>query len=276
MTEEMNNFGNRADYLDNGQWHLAVDISLHGIGAWLVPDASLGRSPKTIVQESWQPSEEGLLHRIEDVIYDNPTILDDYSADIIIESDRQLWLPAVLYPTDDDCAEIHTKIYGGSDFDVFVNETGNEKNTFTMIPGLKSFMQRSFSGARIWSQQTLLKEAALQPHEAYKCVIDIRRNSADFILLDRGELLCASTHPWKSENDITYMLMNILNTYEADPKETDVVFSGIREVRQNIGKSLSPYLKSTSQKNHDLAGKTIPTAVYLAINRKLKYAHHTR
>ncbi len=276
MTEEKNNYGNRANALDNGQWHLAVDISLHGIGAWLVPDASLGRTPKTIVQESWQPTEEGLLHRIEDVIYDNPTILDDYSADIIIESDRQLWLPAELYPTDDDCADIHKKIYGGEGFDVFVNETGKEKNTFTMISGLKSFMQRSFAGARILSQQTLLKEAAMQPHEAYKCVIDIRETEADFILLDRGELLCGSTHPWKTENDIAYMLMNILNTYDADPKETDTVFSGIREVRQSLGKTLSKFLKTTSQKNHDLAGKTIPTAVYLAINRKHKYAHHTR
>lgn len=276
MTDEMNNFGDRADYLDNGQWHLAVDISINGIGAWLVPDASLGRTPKTIVQETWQPSEEGLLHRIEDIIYDNPTILDDYSADIIIESNRQLWLPAAIYPTDEDCAEIHTKIYGGEEFDVFVNETGQEKNTFTLIPGLKSFMQRSFPGARIWSQLTLLKEAALQPHESYKCIVDVRENAADFILLHRGELLCASTHPWKTENDIAYSLLSILNTYEAEPKDTDIVFSGIRETRQNIGKNLSAYFKSFSQKNHDLAGKAIPTAVFLAINRKHRNANHTR
>lgn len=276
MTEEFNNFGSHADYIDNGQWHLAVDISLHGFGAWLVPDTSLGRTPKTIVVENWQPSEEGLLHRIEDVVYDNPTILDDYSADIIIESNRQLWLPTDLYPTDEDCAEIHTKIYGGEDFDVLVNESGNEKNTFTLIPGLKSFMQRSFSGARIWSQQTLLKEAGMQPHEAFKCLIDIRENSTDIILLDRGELLCASTHPWKTETDIAYTILNILNTYEANSKETDVVFSGIRETRQNIGKTLSPFFKSISQKNHDLAGKTIPTAVYLAINRKQNNANHSR
>ncbi len=276
MREENNNISTRADYIDNGQWHLAVDISQHGVSAWLVPDASIGRTPKVLVNESWNPSEEGLLQRIEDAVYDNPTILDDYSADIIIESERQLWLPAGLYPTDEDCADIYTKIYGGEEFDVLINESGNEKNAFTLIPGLKSFMQRSFPGARIWSQQTLLKEAGMQPHDAHKCLIDVRRNFADFVLLHRGDLLCASSHPWKTENDIAYMLMNILQTYEADPKDTEVIFSGIREVRKNIGRTLSPYLKSISQKNHDLDGKTIPTAVYLAIYRKKKYANHTR
>lgn len=276
MREENSNIGTRADYIDNGQWHLAVDISEHGVGAWLVPDAILGRAPKVLVNETWNPSEEGLLHRIEDAVYDNPTILDDYSADIIIESERQLWLPAELYAADEECAEIYTKIYGGEEFDVMVNETGKEKTAFTLTPGLKSFMQRSFPGARIWSQQTLLKEAGMQPHDAYKCLVDIRNGWTDFVLLHRGELLCASSHSWKTDNDIIYMLMNILQTFDANPKETEAVFSGMRETRQNIGRYVSPYLKSISQKNHDLDGKTIPTAVYLAINRKKKYENHSR
>lgn len=276
MSEENNKYANRADYLDTGQWHLAVDISSYGLGAWLVPDASLGRSPKTLAEESWNPASENMLHRIEDAVYDNPTILDDYSADIIIESDRQLWLPADIYTSDEECAEIYTKIYGGDEFDVLINETVKEKTAFTLVPGLKSFMQRSFPGARIWSQQALLKEAGMQPHDEYKFLVDIRKDSADFILLHRGNLLSASSHPWKSEADISYTLMNILQTYGADPNKTDLIFSGLHETRQNLGKTLSPYLKSISQKNHDLDGKTIPTSVYLAINRKKRNANHTR
>lgn len=276
MSEENTKYSGRPDHIDNGQWHLAVCISDQGVGAWLVPDASLGRSPKVLVSECWEPSGEGLLRRIEDAVYDNPTILDDYSADIIIESDRQLWLPSELYPSDEDCAEAYTKIYGGSEFDVLVNESGTEKNAFSLTAGLKSFMQRTFPGARIWSQQTLLKEAAMQPHDSFKCLVDIRENAADIVVLRRGELLCAASHPWKSETDISYILMNILNTYEADPAGTELIFSGIREVRQNLGRTLQPYLKSISQKNHDLDGKAIPTAVYLAINRKKKYANHSR
>ncbi len=276
MSEDFNKKDYRADALDNGQWHLAVDISLHGIGAWLVPDASLGRTPKTLVRESWQPSEDGLLRRIEDVVYDNPTILDDYSADIIVESERQLWLPASAYPLDEDCAEIHTKVFGGQAYDVLINESGNEKIAFSLIPGLKSFLQRSFPGARIWSQLTLLKEAAMTPHESFKCVVDVRESSADIILLDRSELLCASSHPWKSENDIAYTLLNMLQTYGVDNTDTEIVFSGIREIRRNLGNTLSAYFKSADQKNHDLAGQTIPTAVFLAINRKNNHANNKR
>lgn len=276
MSEEINKYNSRADYMDNGQWHLAVDISSHGVGAWLVPDECLGRPPKQLVRESWQPAEEGLLRRIEDVVYDNPTILDDFSADIIVESERQLWLPASLYPSDEDCAETYTEVYGGDVFEVMINETGKEKNAFTLTPGLKSFMQRSFPGARIWSQQTILKEAAMTPHESFKCLLDIREEYADFVLLDRGELLSASSHPWKTVNDIAYTLVNILQTYGAGLNDTDLVCSGLREARQVLGKTFSPYFKTISQKSHDLDGISIPTAVYLAINRKKRYANHSR
>ncbi|MDE5812748.1 MAG: DUF3822 family protein, partial [Muribaculaceae bacterium] len=269
-------YGSYSDIMDTGQWHLAVYISKVGFGAWLLPDATLGRMPRVIAQKSWQPSEEGLLGRIEDAVYDNPTVLDDFSSDIIVECDRQLWLPSELYPSDEDCAEAYASIYGGDILDVMVNDASKEKCVFMLTPGLKSFMQRSFPGARIWSQQILLKEAASPPYESFKCLIDIRETSADFIVFSRGELICASTHQWKTGADIAYTLFNTLHTFDAPAADTEVVFSGRRELRQDIGKTLIPYFKSISQKNHDLDGKEIPTAVYLAINRKKKYAHYTR
>ncbi len=276
MSENISQPGMRSDLLDTGQWHLAVDISRHGFGAWLLPDESLGATPRVIVSTAWLPYEEGLLRRIEDTVYDNPIVLDDYSADIIIESDRQLWLPSSIYSSDDECADAYISVYGGDILDVMVNDLGAEKCAFVLTPGLKSFMQRSFPGARIWSQQALLKEASVQPHESFKCLLDIRQASFDLILLRRGELQSASTHLWKTEADIGYMLLNILQTYGAQTPETEIAFSGIREVRQSLGKTLTPYFKSISQKNHDLDGKEIPTAVYLAINRKKRYAYHTR
>lgn len=276
MSEQSTLNNSRADLIDNGQWHLALNISAKGIGAWLVPDRSLGRAPRTIMEEIWKESDEGLLSRIENAVYDNPTVLDDYSADIIIECDRQLWLPADLYISDDDCAEAYVSVFGGDIFDVMVNDLGKEKVAFCLAPGLRSFMQRSFSGARIWSQQSLLKEAAMQPHDACKCLIDIRDRNFDLVLLDRGKLLCSSTHPWKTPGDIAYALINTIETYEVTPKDTETVFSGMREIRQDLGKTLSAYMKSVSQKNHDLDGKTIPTAVYLAINRIKKHANHQR
>lgn len=137
-------------------------------------------------------------------------------------------------------------------------------------------MQRSFAGARIWSQQSLLKEAGASSQNSLKMLADVRENVVDVILLNRGELLCASTHLWKKENDIAYSIFNILLTYNVNAADTDLVFSGIREIRHNLGKMIAPYFKSLNQKNHDLDGKSIPTSVYLAINRKKRYANHTR
>ena len=68
----------------------------------------------------------------------------------------------------------------------------------------------------------------------------------------------------------------MLDTYEASPHKADIVLSGIRDIRQNTGKAIAEFVRSVSQKNHDLDGISIPTAVYLAINRKTKNANHTR
>ena len=276
MSENIPQSSMRPDLLDTGQWHLTVDISKHGLGAWLIPDDSLDTSPREIIRLAWQPSDEGLLEKIENAVYDNPMVLDDYSADIIVESDRQIWLPTSLYPTDEDCADAYTSVYGGDILDVMVNDLSSEKCAFMLTPGLKSFMQRSFPGARIWSQQALLMDASIHPQESFKCLIDIRQSSFDIILFCRGELQSASTHLWKSETDIAYILLNILQTYDAPTPETEIVFSGMRETRQSLGKMLHPYFKTISQKKHDLDGKEIPTAVFLAINRKKRYAYHTR
>lgn len=276
MSEPEPTYGSRADMLDTGQWHLAVDISERGLGAWLIPDESLGRVPKTLVDEHWEPSDEGLLTRIENAVYDNPTILDDYSADIVIESNRQLWLPSEFYPTDDDCAEAYVSVYGGDILDVMVNDLGTEKVAFMLVGGLKSFMQRSFPGARIWSQQALLKGAALTAPGGNKTLVDIRDGNVDFVTIRHDELLSVSSHPWKTETDIVYPLFLTFQTYGVDSKETEVVMSGIREIRQSLGNTLTPLLKSVSQKSHDLDGRAIPTGVYLAINRKKKNANHQR
>lgn len=268
--------GNRADLPDNGQWHLAVDISRTGFRAWLVPDDILGKPPRPLVTAEWADDSASLLERIENAVYDNPDVLDDYSADIVLECGRQLWLPTDEYSDDDDCAEAYVSVYGGDILDVTVNDLGAEKVAFSLAPGVKSFMERSFPGARIWSQLALLRLAASAPHDSYKCLLDIREDEADFVLVSRGMLCSASTHSWKNVNDIVYTLFAILDTYDVNPKETELVLSGQRDARQTFGAETEGLLKSLSQKNHDLDGKSIPTGVSLAINRKKRNANHKR
>lgn len=274
--EQQNYTGSRADLPDNGQWHLAVDISLTGFHAWLVPDDILDRSPRPLASVAWSVDSSSLLERIENAVYDNPEVLDDYSADIVLECERTLWLPADEYSDDEDCAEAYVSVYGGDTLDVVINDLGREKVAFSLAPGLKSFMERSFPGARIWSQLSLLRLAAASPHDSFKCLLDIRNGEADFILSCRGMLYSASTHPWKSVSDIVYALFAILHTYGADPKDTELVLSGLREPKQTLASETEGLLKIISRKNHDLDGKSIPTGISLAINRKKQNANHKR
>ena len=47
----------------------------------------------TIFRYSLNIEEENLLRRIETVVYEHPQLLDDFSTEIIINTERAVWIP---------------------------------------------------------------------------------------------------------------------------------------------------------------------------------------
>ena len=73
---------------DVADWRLICVISSRRMCAYL-KHTDPTRDLEVLFDESWRDDSSSLLSRIENLVYDHPQVLDDFSADIIIDSGRK-------------------------------------------------------------------------------------------------------------------------------------------------------------------------------------------
>lgn len=204
------------DRADTGQWKLVIYISRTSLDAWLRPlNDSL--SARHIVSVQWERTgdEAELLHKIESAVYDNPRLLEDYSADIIIESDRTMWLPAEISEDEEKAENIFTSIYNCSAEDMMADRTGEKEMLWWLIPGLPDFLNRTFPGARVLGHQSALVSYLdrITLPEGDLAVLNTRPGSCDVILLKSGKLQTVSTQRAGNPDEAIYRLLKAAEAY---------------------------------------------------------------
>lgn len=216
-----------ADYADTGQWRLIVNIYTNGMTALLENTLHADMAPQQLFSSSWEVDSDTLLHNIENAVYDNPRVLDDFSARILLFDRRTIFIPTKIVEESEGVEEeIYTALYRAERGDV-ISETDRDLTAVSsLVPGLKGFLNRTFPGARV-STNLMHQVSELRKHSEKKgkrMVVTARPevNEADFILLDGENLITASTHTVKSDTDVTYYIYNIIDSYGIDPCEVDI------------------------------------------------------
>ena len=223
------------DYADPAFWRLTVCMGAGRLYACLrntsAPDVPL----RTLVSRTWTAPPEETLRHIENAVYDNPSVLDDYSADIVIESDKALWVPAAMTADEDSVADAYRMVYDAAPDDVFCDTEGSASCLYHLTDGLAAFIRRTFPGARVTSQHTqLYRHFRRQPAEGDTLHADLRGDKADIIIIRRGELLHSSTHGASTPREAQYHILNCLLTAGADMTSTEVLVSGPKERRREL------------------------------------------
>ncbi|MDE6007441.1 MAG: DUF3822 family protein [Muribaculaceae bacterium] len=228
---------------DIAEWKLICVISESGMSAYL-KHSNPTQDVISLFDESWDVNEETLLERIENVVYDHPQVLDDFSADIAVVAPKSIWVPTELvHDREEDIPELYNNVYSAADEDVMADEDVEATCLFSLVPGLRSFLQRTFPGARIHSHLAVMTSRFRdRSSDMPRVYIDIRHNWADFVAFDRRNLLMAASHPWKEPSDIEYSLFNILNVYGLDPEVVQVSLSGPRDVKNPLMHDLRKYV----------------------------------
>lgn len=233
------------DLSDTGQWRLIIYLSKTGMSAWLKSTEDPTIPVGLLFTSSWNPDSEGLLGRIQNAVYDHPRVLDDFSADIIVETQRALWVPKELageHP-EEECEKWFAQVWPGMETEFMTDECGDKLCLHMLVKGLKDFLARTFPGTRIRSHQTLLvKHLSGRAADDIRFYIDIREREADMVLFSGKNLLHCSTHGWEEETDIIWHVFNTLEVYGIDPAKAQVCLSGLRRERESIGRRMREYL----------------------------------
>lgn len=213
-----------ADYADTGQWRLVVNIRVDGMSAHLENTLHDDVEPTPLFSTQWDANTENLLHQVENAVYDNPRVLDDFSARIILADPRTAFMPTELVEdNEEDVEKYYTSVYTAVPADIMTETDGDVTAAFSMAPGMKSFLNRTFPGARIGCRLMQLVASGRKINDGLVMVIQPTKGEADFVLLDCHSLLSASTHPCKSDSDIVYHAFNIMEAYCVNPKDVRVV-----------------------------------------------------
>lgn len=216
-----------ADFADTGQWRLIVYISPTGMRAMLENTLHTDVEPQQLFSTHWENDPENLLHNIENAVYDNPRMLDDFSARIVLFDRKTLFIPTKVLEDDEGMEEeIYTSLYKADAADLICESDGDITAVSSLSPGLKGFLYRTFPGARISTNLMSLVSAMRKENEGggKRITVVERENGceADFILLDGNALISASTHSVAGREDIIYHVYNIITAYGFDPADVDI------------------------------------------------------
>lgn len=255
---------------DPADWRLICVMSADGIYACLKNMEEPAEEILTILDERWDDGQSDLLQKIENTVYDNPQLLDDFSADIAIVTPSLLWVPSrEIDGEEDGGASIFRSVYSCADDDVMIDELEDVDCLYMLVPGLQPFLRRTFPGARCRSHLSItasrFRERAADMPRVY---IDIRNRYVDFVAFDGDRLLTGVTHRWSGIADIKYHLMNLMEIHGLDPAATQVSLSGLREIKTPIMKELRKdiaYVMLTLLPS--VAGTDMPLAAALLLRK---------
>lgn len=213
-----------ADFADTGQWRLIVEIHLSEMKALLENTLHTDIGAQQLFSVRWEADRDTLLRHIENAVYDNPRVLDDFSARIILFDRHTLFVPtSVVADAEGMEEEIYTSLYPETDpADIMMETDADVTALYAMAPGLKGFLNRTFPGARVVSN---LMEGVMRGRRkgrGLRMTVTEREREADFILLDGDSLISASTHSVTCDDDVIYHAYNIMQAYGYEPDAVSV------------------------------------------------------
>lgn len=252
---------------DASSWRLLIYLSKTGMSAYIRNEENSGEPVLTLFSRKWDTDEEGLLTRIETAVYDNPQLLDEFSTDIVICTEKAVWVPVSELEEHDE-GELFNEIYRATDEDIFIDRLEDKACLYTLIPGLQGFIWRTLPGARTWCHQTPMVTAGRSEAHQGSVHVNLRKGEADFIAYKDGELQIAVTHPLRFDSEVAYHVINIIDLFGMG-YDTEVALSGsglpkdeIKATLRQCGLQVKPAMLPALESETEL-----PPAVALLLDR---------
>ena len=217
-----------ADFADTGQWRLLLEIGQQGLRAFLENTLHPEIELQPLCSAEWDFDKDKLKQNIEDAVYNNPRLLDDFATRIILYDPRTLFIPTeIAEQSTGSEEEIYKKVYAADDADIMTDFNRDITAAWSLAPGVKSFLMRTFPGARISSNLMEKVRTLRKNNEGLTIFTFARDGEADIILLEGSSLISASTHEWANFDDIAYMVVNLLDVYGYKLPEVKIQTEGI-------------------------------------------------
>lgn len=217
-----------ADFADTGQWKLILKIGCRGLEALLENTVHPEIESQPLCKASWPQNKDQLKKNIEEAVYSNPRLLDDFATNIILFDPRTLFIPTEIAEERAGAEEeIYQKVYAAEPSDIMTDFDRDITAAWALAPGVKSFLMRTFPGARITCNLMDKVRNLRKNNEELWLWTFARSEEVDVIMLDSKKLISASTHEWTHPDDIAFLTFNLLDVYGYKIKDCKIQISGV-------------------------------------------------
>lgn len=185
------------------------------------------------------------LKAVEDVIYENPLLLNPYKAVFaIIDSDRFVILPNCLNASVRDLAPKAIALSTGLDSDpdstlLSAPLSGSATLYFEAPSPLIGFLRRTFYNVELTHPLAPLSRwftSADNPEGGLKAAL--RDNRLDIVVTRGTELLLANTFTFEALSDVAYYILAVLSTLPL-PASASIGIAGIPAMRDEVCRIIS-------------------------------------
>lgn len=184
---------------------------------------------------------------LENAVYDNPFLLDDYNRCTISLLSQHF----TLMPQEVADAGLATQVLEASfssvEGDIL---TSIIKGTETVIAcdvpqGVVGFLRRTFTSPTLLHHLSALCRYCCDAYaEENGCLhVLVENNLAHLVVTRQGRLLLANTVQYRSHDDLVYFVLNTWQSCEMSNSSDKILTSGDNELRQQLAQSLRQWVK---------------------------------
>ena len=118
-------------YADPRRYNLILSLGDGSLQGWFVPYGRRDTAPVRAIASAWTPRPDDALKQIENAVYDNPMLLEDYDCRLLVDTPRLL-----IFPPEAPMALIETamrRFYDAEAGDIFVRPLTDAQVRFFMV-----------------------------------------------------------------------------------------------------------------------------------------------
>lgn len=208
-----------------------------------------GDSMEMTVGRHWQCEPVDALSRLEDAVYEQPTLFDDVATTLLLAPTATTVVPRELVGDDDDAIAAVLDRYDLSEAkDCFAEPIGDADDNmllYTLPAGMRGFLERCFPTEKVSHRllpflRCFMASASAEGGD--RMWADIHDKRVDVAAFRDGHLLLANTWHWHASSDILYYLVYCWRTLALDSGSGQLCVSGDASVRNSLLPELRKYI----------------------------------
>lgn len=233
------------DFSDHSVWQLLLTVGMRELHAAFY-DRNSGRFAD-YSRRRWECESADTLKCIEDAVYEDPLLLDDYDVSILIRPAMTLTVAPEDYP-EEDSQKMHDALSladATERKDVWREPLGEALALYSTPEGVRDFLSRTFLTERV--------SHALRPIVDYftlrarteggeRMWVHLEPGRLDVVAFRNGRLLLANTWSFATAADAAYYLLYAWRALGLDAAQGEMSVSGDKALRDEAVPMLRRYI----------------------------------